>query len=130
ASGMNATYSIAAAGVEEFGLFANYAEPPDTTENWRRGGDYKSPPHLERLETGNGPTRPREKKARYTERQQGLRGLHLREFARNHYLTPRNLSGAVVKITNTLLCHLARCRGQTCVRDVCDELLWELKDYF
>jgi hypothetical protein len=70
------------------------------------------------------------KKAHYTERQQGLRRLLVREFARNHYLTPRSLSGAVVKITNTLLAHLARCRGETHVRDLRDELLWELKDYF
>lgn len=130
-------YSVTVAGLEQFGLFPNPLDSAVTTQNGQRGGDYKSPPRSEPPETGNGPTRSGNgaraetiKKSRYSERQQRLRGLLLREFARNHYLTPRNLSGAVVKITNTLLGHLARCRGETHVRDVRDELLWEMKDYF
>ena len=81
-----------------------------------------------RPEAGGGPGRPR-KKSRYTDRQKGLRGLQIREFIRNHYLTARRLKAGSVENLNGLLGHLGRCRGESFVRELGDELLYELRDY-
>jgi integrase len=72
----------------------------------------------------------RVKKSRYNERQQALRGLTVREFSRDHYIAIKGLSVSTIGLVNDLLGHMSRCRGQTAVRELNDELLYELRDYF
>ena len=57
ASGMETTYSISAAGVEDFVLFPPCPEPPDPAPNEAMSTDCKSVTRPGRPETGDGPTR-------------------------------------------------------------------------
>jgi len=124
---MAESYTISAAGVEDFVLFQPYPAP---SESGGLSADYESAdrsgPSAAEVRT----PRTRHKKSRYTDRQKALRSLQVREFVRNHYLAVKRLKPRTVKLVNALLGHLARCRGQTFVRDLGDELLRELRDYF
>lgn len=111
-------------------LFPASPEPPAQVKMGCGEPDCESGSRSGRPETESGPTRKGGKRPRYTERQQGLRSLSVREFARDHYIAARALGPSDIENVNALLSHLGRCRGQTLVRELSDELLYEVRDYF
>ena len=110
-------------------LFQEPVDSPAPSDPGQMSTDYKSVERSGRPETGNGPTRPRGKKARYTPYQQGLRRLQVREFARDHYLAAKALSVRTVGLVNDLLAHLARFHGQTTVRELTGDFFQGFRDY-
>jgi integrase len=127
---MDTTYSISAAGVEEFLLFPPCPEPPAPSDSGQRLPDQSSGYRARPVDRENEPTRTRVKKSHYTPREQALRGLQVREFIRDQYLPTHRLKVSTLDDLNVLLGHLARCRGQTFVRELNDELLQSALDYF
>ena len=134
---MYRTYTITASGVDDLSLFGHedetspaatldYPIGPLSSDNGQKGTDYRS---VTRAAPPAGP-KPRLQKSRYDERETALRGLTVRCFVRDQYLAAKRLSVSTVAICNDLLGHLARCRGETLVRDLGDKLLFSLRDYF
>ena len=144
---MNATYSISAAGVEDFGLFPDYPEslaPPPPARVAPQGKRTSNPftvPGRSAAEPAPpvrvvplpGGKEPPHKKSRWTERERTIRATPVEDYARKHYakesrghgVTPRT-----TKLCGDMFSHLSRWRGAVTLRQVNTELLHGFREYF
>ena len=130
ALGMTATYSITAAGVEEFGLFpdcpqslAPCPEPPITPSGKRLLNTFTDldRPAVESAPPGRGTGKrprttpqPAPRKSRFTECQQRLRAMTIPDYAERHWSREsrgRGVEGSTSALANDLANHLRRSRG-------------------
>ncbi len=144
---MNATYSISAAGVEDFGLFPDYPEslappmPAQAVPQGKRtynpftvpGRSAAEPAPPVRVVPLPGGKEPPHKKSRWTERERTIRATPVEDYARKHYakesrghgVTPRT-----TKLCGDMFSHLSRWRGAVTLRQVNTELLHGFREYF